>query len=606
MNRRNLLIVISLAVAVCAWAGKLSEQAALKKASAFMAAKGKTRGAGTLTRVYLPLETKSAIWSTTDAPLYAFNKDGGGYVVVSGDDRTADILCFSYDGYIDADRMPVNMKAWLQGYVRQIESIPASAVRHRVATTRSVDTKEPLDTKLTTLWDQGYPYNLHCPELKFSWHGAEKSTRAITGCVATAMAMVLHYYKYPSELKNSIPSYEGTCDVPVKDSSTGLVDTVKNVKWQTEDIPAGTAIPWGNITDKYDSQSTDEEKDAVARLMQYCGASVDMNYGTESFAYTGGLLYGLANVMDYQDVYCLNSFEYDEQGWIDAVYHEMANAGPVMFAGVAPTNGGHRFILDGYQPVDGKDYFYVNWGWSGDDNCYALLSVMEPGWLFDASGNPEGFINEQDMICGMGAQGKGYTTVPHHHFYAEDLQLGLEGKQYSRLNKSEPFMVDDYYLEFANYHLLELTSKAALGVCDVEGNLVALTPMTDNAGLMLNFYYYLFYAPDPSQEDDAFPIGEGLDDGTYIVLLLDGEPNTYYWGLMQNAEKYAVIMTVTGNTCSFKGLGTTSIRNVVVEAAEAESKLVDNAWYSLSGARLPGKPTAKGVYIHQGRKYKID
>ena len=152
--KRTYLLVFLIWLTVGTWAGRVGEQTALKKASAFMSSHARTRGAGTLTRVYLPLETKSPIWSTTDAPLYVFNKDGGGYVVVSGDDRTADILCFSDQGHIDANNLPVNMQLWLQGYVRQIESIPASAVLQRVATTRTSDAKEHINfssTKLLTI-----------------------------------------------------------------------------------------------------------------------------------------------------------------------------------------------------------------------------------------------------------------------------------------------------------------------------------------------------------------------------------------------------------------------------------------------------------------------
>lgn len=599
--KRTSLLVFLIWLAVGTWAGRVGEQAARKKASAFMASHARTRGAGTLTRVYLPLETKSAIWSTTDAPLYVFNKDGGGFVVVSGDDRTADILCFSDKGHIDANKLPVNMKSWLQGYVRQIESIPASAVPQCVATTRTGDTKEPLETKLKTAWDQDYPYNLHTPELTYSWNDTEKTTHTATGCVATAMAMVMHYYKYPSELKASIPSYEGTCDIPVKDKETGETDTVKNVKWQTEDIPAGTPIPWGYITDKYDDQSSEEAKDAVAQLMQYCGAAVNMQYGFMSSAYSHKLINGLKNVMDYQDVYLLNAFEYDEQGWIDAVYHEMSKAGPVIFEGLAPTYDGHTFILDGYQSADGKDYFYVNWGWSGNDNCYALLTVMEPGWLFDTSGNPEGFINNQDMVCGLGHQGKGYTTVPNRKFYALAFNLGLEGKEYSRSEKSKAFQVTDFIIQYANCHLSELTLRSAIAVYNSKNELVRTTTLSKEEGITIKctYYYYKNSTPNPENNDNVIPIGGTLDDGVYTVMLVCSEPYTKKWEPMQNAEKYVLAMTISGNTCTFKPASTTAIRRVMAEAGRVST---DNTWYSLSGDRLPGKPTTKGVYIHQGRK----
>jgi hypothetical protein len=70
---------------------------------------------------------------------------------------------------------------------------------------------------------------------------------------------------------------------------------------------------------------------------------------------------------------------------------------------------------------------------------------------------------------------------------------------------------------------------------------------------------------------------------------------------MQDTENFAVTMTISGNKCSFKAGGTTAIRKVVTETTEN----TDPAWYSLSGARLSGKPTTKGVYIHQGHKVMV-
>jgi hypothetical protein len=599
MKKRMLLILMVLVVAAGAWAGRVGEQEARKKASAFMMGKASTRGEMSLTRVYLPLETKSAAWSVTDAPIYIYNYDGGGYVIVSGDDRTAVILGFSEKGHIDANHLAVNMKAWLQGYVRQIESIPVSATPRRVATTRS-EPKADLATKLKTEWGQDYPYNLHTPELQLSWKGMEKTVYTATGCVATAMSMIMHYYQYPAKLKKGIDSYEGVCDVPVEDRLTGETDTLKDVKWKTEDIPADTPIDWANITDKYNLKSSDAENDAVARLMQYCGAAVNMNYGVDgSSALHGSALVGFKDVMDYQDVYCLNDFEYDYQGWVDAVYDEMSKAGPVIFTGLTPSGEGHTFILDGYQSKDGEDYFYVNWGWDGEDNGYMLLSVMEPGWVVDESGNPEGFNEHQSMLCGLGPNGKGYTTVPNLKFYAEALELGIEGEEYSRSNKSENFQIKDFYLQFGNYHLDKLTAKCALGVYDAKNKLVYAIYLSNKQGTTLDIFYYSYYK---NQKGTYLSIGEKLDDGTYTVMLICSEPNSENWEPMQNAEAIALQMTISGNKCSFKTGGTTAIRKVV---AETGGENADNAWYSLSGARLSGEPTTKGIYIHQGRKVMV-
>ena len=45
---------------------------------------------------------------------------------------------------------------------------------------------------------------------------------------------------------------------------------------------------------------------------------------------------------------------------------------------------------------------------------------------------------------------------------------------------------------------------------------------------------------------------------------------------------------------------------VVTGIQQVENSVNDNdAWYTLSGIKLPGKPTANGVYIHGGKKLII-
>ena len=602
MKKKMLIIALVLSAVNSAKAGNVGEQQARQKAAAFMTGKATTRGATSLTRVYLPLQTKSAAWSVVDAPIYVYNLEGGGYVIVSGDDRTADILGFSEKGALDADRLPANMKSWLQSYVRKIESIPVSAMPRRKASTRGGSTKEPIATKLKTEWGQDYPYNLHTPKLEIKWHKRDTTINAATGCVATAMSMIMNYYRYPSKVLKALPSFEGTCDVPVVDKDTDEQDTVKNVKWKTEDIAANTPIDWNNIKDKYNKRSEDAGIEAVSKLMMYCGSAVGMQYGFESSADNASMMKGLKEAFGYNDVYMLNDFEYDDQGWVDAIYTEMSQAGPVMFGGQTPTQSGHQFVLDGYQSKEGKDYFWVNWGWDGEDNGYMLLSVMEPGWIINDEGESEGFTEIQDMVCGLGFDGKGFTKVPNNLFYAYEFELGEDGKQYSRSSESEPFQITEYYVEFGNIHVVEQTLQCAVGIYDASNKMVARTNMSDKDGMKIEFMYYSYVEPSETKADNTFPIGKGLSDGVYTLKLICAEPNTENWESMQGADDLTVKMTVSGNKCSFKyNGGSTAIHKVTAETPAN----MDNAWYSLSGVRFDIKPTAKGVYIHQGRKVVV-
>ena len=89
---------------------------------------------------------------------YIFNTSTN-FIIVACDDRAEEILAVG-DRPLDVDRMPANMKAWLEGYKEQIDylfSNPSLKVNrpYNVAKMRSASTVEPL---LTSLWDQDAPY----------------------------------------------------------------------------------------------------------------------------------------------------------------------------------------------------------------------------------------------------------------------------------------------------------------------------------------------------------------------------------------------------------------------------------------------------------------
>ena len=53
---------------------------------------------------------------------YVFNRgNGGGYIVVTGDDRTVPVWGYSTSGSFDYESMPDNAKWWFSEYQRQLE-----------------------------------------------------------------------------------------------------------------------------------------------------------------------------------------------------------------------------------------------------------------------------------------------------------------------------------------------------------------------------------------------------------------------------------------------------------------------------------------------------
>ena len=344
----------------------IGRQAALYTAKSYMLAKGKS-----LNEVPASSRSKASSSSSSgetdeNSPYYVFNAgDDGGYVIVSGDDRVEPILGYVDQGSFDPDNIPENMRYMLEGIKEEIQYIidnnlqpesPQLKRRSKVAST-----KHSVPELLTTRWNQGLPYNLTLP---YYYKEDGSQARPATGCIATAWAQVVAFHRYPEKIKANIPSY----------SKTYKLDdgTEKTVTYPV--ISRGTTIDWDNIRDTYscnESHAHTAQDTAVADLMRYCGYAVKMSYGGSS-----GASYHLADFVKYfgfdDGAYRISRDNYDIDGWVDAIYEELAEGYPMPMAGTK-IGGAHAFVVDGF---DGDNLFHVNWGWGGTGNGWFILGVL--------------------------------------------------------------------------------------------------------------------------------------------------------------------------------------------------------------------------------------
>ena len=133
-------------VATAVNAERVSKQEALQKAQAFMPdrqfaeAKSFARSAG----------------SAGEEAFYVFNADGHqGFVIVSGDDRTPEIIGYSQTGSLDMERMPDNLKWWLDCYARQMEALGSSAKPAEKSKTRGASSWKAVNPLIKTQWGRG-------------------------------------------------------------------------------------------------------------------------------------------------------------------------------------------------------------------------------------------------------------------------------------------------------------------------------------------------------------------------------------------------------------------------------------------------------------------
>ncbi len=391
--KRILLSFLTLCFALSITAEPVGKQAALYTAQNFMLAKGKQINA-----VQKPFKAPRKGAQTTseeEAYYFVFNAgNNGGYVIVSGDDRTEPILGYVEEGSFDPENIPENMRSWLQGYADEIKYIVDNDIKQgdpRIKKRNKViGTKHSVAELLKSRWNQGHPYNLTCPKY-YKGDGTQHYPAA--GCVATAMAQVMYFYKFPNKTKAIIPAHSNKYTL-----DNGTEKTV-----QVNAVPRNTLIDWENMRDTYscnDQHVHDAQDTAVANLMLYCGQAVKMGWGASSGASTSRARDVYVNYFGYDArAYWGSRDSYTIDEWFDMLYNDICAGYPVLFAGHS-SGGGHAFVLDGF---DGDNLFHVNWGWGGSSNGWFLVGILNPGDTsgMGASSSSDGYSMSQGAVFNL-------------------------------------------------------------------------------------------------------------------------------------------------------------------------------------------------------------
>ncbi len=220
--------------------------------------------------------------------------------------------------------------AWTADDV-QVDEIPAGC-------------KEQVEPLLSTTWWQYAPYNNLVPTISDGSHAA-------TGCMATAMAQIMNYYKYPATYAD------------------------------------GTAIDWDNMltayTDTYGTllSSTDAQTNAVATLMSRLGEVLNMTYGSTSTCYANAVEMYIPAAFGYKvKYYGYRDYPEDKDAakWKAIIFRELSAGHPVLYGGTSYLNGqdnyfSHAFVLDGYKK---NGQVHVNYGFGGNGDGWVSIDKM--------------------------------------------------------------------------------------------------------------------------------------------------------------------------------------------------------------------------------------
>jgi len=288
----------------------------------------------------------------------------GGFVMVAADDASIPVLGYSLTSNFDEAGTNPHTNYWFTQYHKQITEIRELNLSNNETLSKWDDILESsfdiykggrdVEPLVQDTWNQSPVYNNYCPE--------DAGGRAVTGCVATAMAMIMHYHQHPThgDGSHAYNWHNGTTWIQ---NSADFGSTVYN--WEM--MP--TSISSGNSS---------EEIHEVATINYHAGVSVDMQYGSSgSGAYSEDVPVAMRTYFGYgYGANLKQRVSYSLTNWQDMIRADHDAGKPVYYAGRS-TDGGHAFITDGYQTAGAM--FHFNWGWGGSSNGYFAIDALNTG-----------------------------------------------------------------------------------------------------------------------------------------------------------------------------------------------------------------------------------
>ena len=557
---------------------------------------------------------------------YVFNNDAGGFVIIAGDDAVAPVLGYTSTGAFDANNLPEGLKDLLKSYEQQIAALGKN-YKANTTSTRAEFTGEKLLN--TAKWNQGAPFNKYTPN------------NYVTGCVATAGAIVMKHHGYPAK---GVGSHSYT--------------------WNGQNLTASFEhdYDWANMPGRYTGDN-DAAFDGVARLMSDLGIAVNMQYANGGSASAlEDLVTALKKYFGYSKyARHLKIEDLGAEAWNGRLRAEIDANRPVLYAASDANVGGHSFVIDGYK----DESFSVNWGWGGYCDGFYRIGALNP----EVDGTPQGDQYNSSQAAVFALQpSDGKEVLSNLRFIKVDGYLETMNMNVTDVKAGKNLTL--YLLPLQSYGENSYTGKIAIALKNAKGEIREVFAETGIKELEHGYYidqYSLGGACTvDAQEGDYLAIvskEEGTDeyleilgsDFEKVILPATGfqprtfevkaelgkgaefieAPSTYNWVSrfyngkpLQGCPYYFDVKmdeSVTESSLELDGgevlayqfsdgakfygisVGIKPVYNLVVKtttgirSVTVDNKIRKSALYDLNGRRIPNVPS-KGIYIQNGKK----
>lgn len=289
--------------------------------------------------------------ASNDTLAYIVNfADNHGYAYVCADNRlNSSVLAFFDKGSYSENMNPTakfmfdKTEEYIHRTITEFEvnkevlekkygELSGTTNQRTLKSTKKVAQVKPL---LSTHWGQGNPYNYYCPKCKSC------SNKALTGCMNTALAQVMFYYKWPDKI---------TLD-------NGIVC---NLQWE-----------------KCDKKNYSGADGVLAHNMMEIGKALQSVYGCKSHGGTQTYQKLSENLIAQKLKYSCMDWDYTWSSTKDFI----DNGHPMLLMGFTSpsSSSGHAWVVDGYyienhyffgKKTSSTTYVHNNWGYGGDNDGY--------------------------------------------------------------------------------------------------------------------------------------------------------------------------------------------------------------------------------------------
>lgn len=377
MKHRFLLIVALVALTLGSFAARVEIREARSLALRYFAQTTQTDAAS------LRISQEFITTGRTGEAYYIFNLSEGGFIIFSAEDTYVPVIGYSARGQYNPNRLPQGYDGFMQNYTDQIDFLRENTTDQTseiAASWQSLRNNTPLPKSgekgvqplLIGTWNQDDPYNYHCPADE-----AGPGGYCYSGCVATAMSQIMYYWRWPNQGQGSSSYY--------------------HINYGTLSANYGaTQYHFDGMVHNSDSKYNYFD----AELQYQAGVSVRMDYAPDgSGAFSYNVPAAMVNYFKYSNsTTYLEKQNYSQSVWESKIKADVDLGRPIYYSGRDASNGGHAFVLNGYNDQT-PTLYYFNFGWSGSgDGWYTINDVG-------------GFYNDQAMVYQM-IPAAGYPAYP--------------------------------------------------------------------------------------------------------------------------------------------------------------------------------------------------